>query len=102
MAELTIGYAAMLEQFAPQDVVGYTALAEEHGFSGCMAADDFQAWVPRQGQGSFGWDGLAALGERTRDDMGRGLTCPSLRFPPAMVAQAAAPLEAMYPGRSWL
>jgi coenzyme F420-dependent glucose-6-phosphate dehydrogenase len=38
-APLTVGYAAMLEQFAPQEVVGLTALAEQHGFSGCMAAD---------------------------------------------------------------
>ena len=37
MAGLTVGYAAMLEQFPPQEVIGYQALAEEHGFSGCMA-----------------------------------------------------------------
>jgi G6PDH family F420-dependent oxidoreductase len=102
MADLTIGYAAMLEQFGPQEVVGFTALAEEHGFSGCMAADHFQPWVPQQGQAAFVWNVLTAVGERTRGDMGPGVTCPSFRFHPAMVAQAAATLEAMYPGRSWL
>src|SRR4051812_18505749 len=102
MTRAKIGYAAMLEQFAPQEVVGYTALAEENGFSGCMAADHFQPWVPRQGQASFVWNVLTAVGERTRGDMGPGVTCPSFRFHPAMVAQAAATLEAMYPGRSWL
>jgi coenzyme F420-dependent glucose-6-phosphate dehydrogenase len=102
MADLTIGYAAMLEQFRPQEVVGYTALAEQHGFSGCMAADHFQPWVPQQGQAGFVWNVLAAVGERTRGDMGPGVTCPSFRFHPAMVAQAAATLEDMYPGRSWL
>jgi coenzyme F420-dependent glucose-6-phosphate dehydrogenase len=102
MADLTIGYAAMLEQFAPQEVVGLTALAERHGFSGCMAADHFQPWVPQQGQASFVWNVLTAVGERTTGDMGPGVTCPSFRFHPAMVAQAAATLEAMYPGRSWL
>jgi G6PDH family F420-dependent oxidoreductase len=102
MADLTIGYAAMLEQFAPQEVVGYTALAEQHGFSGCMAADHFQPWVPQQGQAAFVWNVLTAVGERTRGDLGPGVTCPSFRFHPAMVAQAAATLEAMYPGRSWL
>lgn len=102
MAELRIGYAAMLEQFAPQEVIGYTALAEEHGFSGCMAADHFQPWVPQQGQAAFVWNVLTAVGERTRGDLGPGVTCPSFRFHPAMVAQAAATLEAMYPGRSWL
>jgi len=102
MSDLTVGYAAMLEQFAPQEVVGLTALAEAHGFSGCMAADHFQPWVPQQGQAAFVWNVLTAVGERTRGDLGPGVTCPSFRFHPAIVAQAAATLEAMYPGRTWL
>src|SRR4051795_3189578 len=101
-APLTVGYAAMLEQFAPQEVVGLTSLAEQHGFSGCMAADHFQPWVPQQGQASFVWNVLPAVGERTTGDLGPGVTCPSFRFHPAVVAQASATLEAMYPGRSWL
>ena len=101
-APLTVGYAAMLEQFAPQEVVDLTALAEQHGFSGCMAADHFQPWVPQQGQASFVWNVLTAVGERTTGDLGPGVTCPSFRFHPAVVAQASATLEAMYPGRHWL
>ncbi len=102
MSELTVGYAAMLEQFEPGEAVALTAYAEEHGFSGCMAADHFQPWVPQQGQASFVWNVLTAVAERTRGDLGPGVTCPSFRFHPAIVAQAAATLEAMYPGRSWL
>ena len=93
-ADLTVGYAAMLEQFGPQEVVGYQVLAEQHGFSGCMAADHFQPWVPQQGQASFVWNVLTAVGERTEGDLGPGVTCPSFRFHPAIVAQAAATLEA--------
>lgn len=99
---LTIGYAAMLEQFDPREAVELTTFAEANGFSGCMAADHFQPWVPQQGQSSFVWNVLAAVGERTVGDMGPGVTCPSFRFHPAIVAQAAATLEAMYPTRSWL
>src|SRR3954451_6040121 len=102
MAALTIGYAAILEQFGPQEVVGYQVLAEQNGFSGCMAADHFQPWVPQQGQAAFVWNVLTAVGERTQGDLGPGVTCPSFRFHPAIVAQAAATLEAMYPGRHWL
>jgi len=102
MSDLTVGYAAMLEQFGPQEVTGLTALAERHGFSGCMAADHFQPWVPRQGQAAFVWNVLTAVGERTQGDLGPGVTCPSFRFHPALVAQAAATLEVMYPGRTWL
>ncbi|MGN8246779.1 TIGR03557 family F420-dependent LLM class oxidoreductase [Cellulomonas soli] len=99
---LTIGYAAMLEQFHPTEAVELSAYAEQHGFSGVMAADHFQPWVPAQGQSSFVWNVLTAIGERTTGDMGPGVTAPTFRWHPAMVAQASATLAAMYPGRHWL
>ena len=99
---VTIGYAAALEQFAPAEVIDYCALAEEHGFSGVMAADHFQPWVPQQGQAAFVWNVLSAVGGRTTGDLGPGVTAPTFRWHPAMVAQASATLAAMYPGRHWL
>ncbi|QAY70508.1 TIGR03557 family F420-dependent LLM class oxidoreductase [Xylanimonas protaetiae] len=99
---LTIGYAAMLEQFHPTEIVELSVLAEQHGFSGVMAADHYQPWVPQQGQAAFVWNVLTALGERTRGDLGPGVTAPTFRWHPAMVAQASATLAAMYPGRHWL
>ncbi len=99
---LTIGYAAALEQFHPTEVLEIATLAEAHGFSGVMAADHFQPWTPTQGQASFVWNVLAALGERTRGDIGPGVTAPTFRYHPAVVAQASATLAAMYPGRHWL
>src|SRR5690554_6541979 len=67
-----------------------------------MAADLFQPWVPAQGQSAFVRYVLAALGERTVGDIGPGVTAPTFRWHPAMVAQASATLAAMYPGRHWL
>jgi G6PDH family F420-dependent oxidoreductase len=67
-----------------------------------MVADHFQPWVPQQGNASFVWNVLTAIGERTRADLGPGVTCPSFRFHPATVAQASATLAAMYPDRHWL
>lgn len=99
---LTIGYAAMLEQFHPREAVELTVHAESRGFSGVMAADHFQPWVPQQGQSAFVWNVLAAIGERTTGDLGPGVTAPTFRWHPAMVAQASATLAAMYPGRHWL
>lgn len=100
--DLKIGYAAVLEQFAPSEAVALSALAEEHGFEGTMVADHFQPWVPQQGQAAFVWSVLTAVGERTTGDFGPGVTAPIFRWHPAMVAQAAATLGAMYPGRAWL
>ena len=102
MASVKIGYAAMLEQFAPQEVIGYCQLAEQHGFSGVMAADHFQPWTPQQGEAAFVWNVMTAIAERTTGDVGPGVTCPSFRMHPAIVAQASATLAAMYPGRHWL
>jgi coenzyme F420-dependent glucose-6-phosphate dehydrogenase len=102
MAQPKIGYAAMLEQFGPNEVLDLCVAAETAGFSGVMAADHFQPWVPAQGQASFVWEVLAAAGARTAGDLGPGVTCPSFRMHPAIVAQAAATLEVMYPGRTWL
>ena len=97
-----IGYAAMLEQFGPNEVIDYCVNAEAAGFSGVMAADHFQPWVPRQGNASFVWNVLSAVGLKTTGDLGPGVTCPSFKMHPALVAQASATLAAMYPGRHWL
>ena len=102
MSELSIGYAAMLEQFHPTEAVALSAYAESRGFSGVMASDHFQPWVPQQGESSFVWNVLTAVGERTAGDMGTGVTTPTFRWHPAMVAQASATLAAMYPSRHWL
>jgi G6PDH family F420-dependent oxidoreductase len=102
MSGAHIGYAAMLEQYHPQEVTGYTVAAEAAGFRGAMVADHFQPWVPSQGHSAFVWNVMTAMGERTTGDIGPGVTCPSFRFHPAIVAQASATLEAMYPGRHWL
>ncbi|SDD93386.1 TIGR03557 family F420-dependent LLM class oxidoreductase [Auraticoccus monumenti] len=99
---LTVGYAAMLEQFHPTEAVELSAYAESKGFSGVMAADHFQPWVPSQGQSSFVWNVLTAVGERTTGDFGPGVVAPHFRYHPAVVAQASATLAAMYPGRHWL
>jgi coenzyme F420-dependent glucose-6-phosphate dehydrogenase len=98
-----IGYAAALEQFHPNDLLRYCALAEQQGFGGVMAADHFQPWVPQQGHSAFVWSWMAALGATTKQmTFGPGVTCPSFRYHPAVVAQAAATQGALTPGRFWL
>ena len=102
MSTAHIGYAAMLEQFGPAEALAYSEQAEAAGFTGVMAADHYQPWVPQQGQAPFVWNVLSAVGARTSGDLGPGVTCPSFKMHPAIVAQASATLAAMYPGRHWL
>jgi len=102
MVKPQIGYAAMLEQFHPTELLDFCIAAEANGFSGVMAADHMQPWVPAQGQAAFVWAFMAAVAERTKGDIGPGVTCPSFRTHPVVIAQAAATMAAMYPGRFWL
>lgn len=97
-----IGYAAMSEQFHPNELVEYSAHAEQAGFRGTMVADHVQPWVPAQGQAPFVWNVLAAVAGRTTQDLGPGVSCPGYRMHPATLAQASATLAAMVPTRHWL
>ena len=82
MSALQIGYAAMLEQFHPTEAVELSAYAESKGFTGVMAADHFQPWVPAQGNSAFVWNVLTAVGERTTGDFGPGVTAPVVPLAP--------------------
>lgn len=97
-----IGYAAMFEQFHPTDLLRYCQQAEDAGFPAVMASDHFHPWTPGQGQSAFVWAWMGALGATTQQRFGTGVTPPGYRYHPAIIAQAAATLEAMYPGRFYL
>ena len=101
MVSLPVGYAVSLEQFEPAVAVELAARAEQVGFAGSMAGDQFQPPIPQGGQAGFLWAALGALGSRTSGPLG-GVTTPGYRMHPAVVAQAAATLECLYPGRHWL
>ena len=57
--------------------------------------------MPQQGQASFVWNVLSALGQTTVGDLGT-VTTPTYRMHPAVVAQASATLASLNPGRHWL
>jgi len=80
----------------------YAQQADEAGFDLLDVSDHFNPWDP-EGQASFAWTWLGAVAATTaRIHIGTGLTCPILRYNPAIVAQASATLEAMAPGRTYL
>ncbi|MFT4230127.1 MAG: TIGR03557 family F420-dependent LLM class oxidoreductase [Microbacterium sp.] len=99
---MQIGFAAMLEQAPPGVVLERVQRAEAAGFRGVMASDHFQPWLPRHGAASHVWSMLGAIGTLTSGELGPGVTTPAYRTHPAVVAQAAATLGALFPGRAWL
>jgi coenzyme F420-dependent glucose-6-phosphate dehydrogenase len=97
-----VGYAAMFEQFHPNDLLTWSRQAEDAGFTAIMASDHFHPWTPGQGQSGFVWAWMGALGAQTSLRFGTGVTPPGYRYHPAVIAHAAATLEAMFPGRFYL
>jgi len=97
-----IGYAASFEQFHPTDLLRFSREAERVGFDAVMASDHFHPWVPSQGHSAYVWSWMGALGATTEMRFGTGVTPPGYRYHPAVLAQAAATLEAMFPGRFYL
>lgn len=98
-----LGYAISSEEHPPSDLVAFARRAEESGFEFAMISDHFHPWIDRQGHSAFVWNvigGIAQATERLR--LGTGVTCPIVRFHPALVAQAAATTAAMMPGRFML
>jgi coenzyme F420-dependent glucose-6-phosphate dehydrogenase len=98
-----IGYTLSSEEFGPRELVGFARRAEEVGFDFLSISDHFHPWVDRQGNSPFVWCVLGGIAEATvRVRVGTGVTCPTIRIHPAIVAQAAATAAAMLPGRFWL
>jgi coenzyme F420-dependent glucose-6-phosphate dehydrogenase len=94
------GYKLSSEEHSPADLVRYAQRAEEAGFTFAMLSDHFHPWIDRQGQSPFAWTVLGAVAQATeRLQLGTGVTCPTVRVHPAIIAQAAATTAALAPGR---
>jgi coenzyme F420-dependent glucose-6-phosphate dehydrogenase len=98
-----VGYTLSSEEFGPSDLIRFAARAEEAGFDFASISDHFHPWVGRQGNSPFVWGVLGGIAQATeRIRVGTGVTCPTVRVHPTIVAQAAATAAAMLPGRFWL
>src|ERR687891_187010 len=97
------GYALSAEEHRPDALVRYARAAEQAGFDFAMVSDHYHPWTDRQGNSAFVWAVIGAIAQATeRLALGTGVTCPTIRTHPAIVAQAAATAAALMPGRFWL
>lgn len=98
-----IGYVLSDEQFPVTELVEIGEAAEKAGFDAVWSSDHFQPWQDNEGHSALAWLTLAAVGQRTkRVVMGTGVTVPTYRYRPAIVAQGFATLGQLYPGRVFL
>jgi len=99
---LQLGWKAGTEQYPPDELLEYAIAAEEAGFDSIDASDHFHPWAEK-GHACFVWTWLGAVAARTKKmTLGTGVTCPILRYHPAVIAQAAATVAWLAPKRFFL
>jgi len=98
-----IGYTLSSEEFGPRELVRFAARCEQAGFDFASISDHFHPWGGKQEHSPFVWGTIGGVAEATeRIRVGTGVTCPTTRIHPAIVAQAAATAQLMLGGRFWL
>jgi G6PDH family F420-dependent oxidoreductase len=97
---IKLGYSLSSEEWDAPSLVAFAERAERAGFSFAGISDHFHPWVDAQGNSPFVWGVLGAIAARTgRLQLLTGVTCPTQRIHPAIVAQAAATAAQLMPGR---
>jgi probable non-F420 flavinoid oxidoreductase len=96
-----IGFHASHEQIHPSALLRAVQRAEQAGFTAAMCSDHFAPWSERQGHSAFAWAWLGAALQATTIPFGV-VNAPGQRYHPAIIAQAAATLESMFPDRFWV
>ncbi|KUP96984.1 TIGR03557 family F420-dependent LLM class oxidoreductase [Thermobifida cellulosilytica] len=97
---MKIGYKLATEAFGPEEILRQAVLAEAAGFDFVEISDHFHPWLDGQGHSPFTWTLLGAIAARTeRVALVTGVTCPTVRYHPAIIAQAAATTALLCGGR---
>jgi coenzyme F420-dependent glucose-6-phosphate dehydrogenase len=100
---IELGYTLSSEEHEPLTLVRNAQAAEEAGFEFLTISDHFHPWTDQQGQSPFVWSVIGAVAHATeRVRIGTGVTCPTIRIHPAIIAQAAATSQVMSEGRFFL
>lgn len=94
------GYTLMTEQSGPRDLVRYAAAGEDVGFDFEVMSDHYSPWLTEQGHSPYAWSVLGAVAHATeRVELMTYVTCPTMRYHPAVVAQKAATVSLLSEGR---
>ena len=94
------GYTLMTEQSGPRELVGHASAAEQAGFDFEVISDHYFPWLEAMGHSSYAWSVLGAVCQVTeRVELMTYVTCPTMRYHPAVVAQKAATIDILSDGR---
>ncbi|MBM6406124.1 LLM class F420-dependent oxidoreductase [Phycicoccus sp. CSK15P-2] len=94
------GFTLMTEQSGPKELVDAAVRAEDAGFDLLVSSDHYSPWLTEQGHAPYAWTVLGAVAQVTsRVELATYVTCPTMRYHPAVVAQKAATLQILADGR---
>jgi G6PDH family F420-dependent oxidoreductase len=97
---MQLGYTMMTEQAGPKDLVTHAVGAEQAGFDFAVSSDHYFPWLEEMGHSPNAWVTLGAAAQATeRIPLMTYVTCPTMRYHPAVVAQQAATLQIVADGR---
>jgi G6PDH family F420-dependent oxidoreductase len=97
---MRLGYTLMTEQSGPRELVLHAAGAERAGFDFEVISDHFFPWLDEMGHSPYAWSVLGAVTQVTEHvELMTYVTCPLMRYHPAVVAQKAATLDLLSGGR---
>lgn len=90
---MQLGYTMMTEQAGPKELVGHVVGAEDVGFDFAVTSDHYSPWLDEMGHSPHAWTVRGAAAQATsRIPLMTYVTCPTVRYHPAVVAQKAATL----------
>lgn len=95
---MKIGFHASHEQFTPSRLLKLAVQAEKAGFKAINSSDHFHPWSNKQGESGFAWSWLGAAMQATSLEYSV-VNAPGQRYHPAIIAQAVATLNEMFPDR---
>lgn len=96
---IKLGYKLMSEEHGPADLVRNARRAEQAGFDFAAISDHYFPWLEEQGHSPFAWSVLGAVAQATKLALMTSVTCPIMRYHPAIIAQAAATMGLLTDGR---
>src|SRR3954447_5842752 len=96
---MKIGYFLSCEENDPRALLEQARRAERAGFHALWISDHYHPWNDEQGHSAFVWSIIGALAEATSLPVTTGVTCPTVRIHPAVIAQAAATSAVLHQGR---
>ncbi len=99
---IQFGFYCAHEQYDPVRLLDFAVEAERHNFDTIWSSDHFHPWSHNGANSGFALSWLGIAAERTSRVRIGSVSATIMRYHPAIIAQAFATLDFIFPGRIFL